>query len=152
MSKTQLEMDLEASIASMERQIKTYKTEGLTMGVTNEDLSDQIKLMGIELLKALDKAMSAAPAAAATGNLEMRTYPVGIVSAAWVDGVSKAGKSYTQFHVGLSNGKKVRTFNKDLAAIIEGKVGAEELTLTVKNTGALPDSRIQGELDLCALK
>ena len=103
------------------------------MGVTNEDLSDQIKLMGIELLKALDKAMSAAPAAA-TGNLEMRTYPVGIVSAAWVDGVSKAGKSYTQFHVGLSNGKKVRTFNKDLAAIIEGKVG-QEVTLTENKKG-----------------
>ena len=136
MTKTQLELDLAASIARMERQIETYhKTGEFSIMAENEITLESLQSQ-IDLLREENSAIKAklAEGGGTGGGDNMRTYPVGIVSGAWQDKVSKAGKSYTQFVAQLSNGKETRTFSKELATIIQSKIG-QTVSMTDQKKG-----------------
>ena len=127
-------------IGRMEKQLDIYHNEGGNMeevtAVTLEDINAQLELMRQEL-GAIKQAIAAKPAAAAapaaTG-MELRSYPVGLIRGDWEDRTSSAGKSYTKYFAYLSNGKSVNTFNKELAKILDTKVG-QEVTITESKKG-----------------
>ena len=132
----------EASIARMERQIETYHNTGEFSTMAENEITLESLKAGqdaqqsqIDLLREENSAIKAKLAeGGGAGGDNMRTYPVGIVSGAWQDKVSKAGKSYTQFVAQLSNGKETRTFSKELATIIQSKIG-QTVSMTDQKKG-----------------